>query len=351
MTNDIVKPSVELVAWTEFQVPKSVEGYVIPDDEGGSELFRQHPYQGGAEDLIEFAGRACYESWDRPNPKTATTTGYIGHILEVAHGSVLEHANATFYIRGVSRSLTHELVRHRHLSPSQLSQRYVPAEDSNIVIPPEMEGEEDMEFLLQEAMSEAVGRYNALVLTMQDKLASEGVTGTEAKKRARQAARCVLPNMTETRLALTGNARAWREVIALRSPPGRPRDSSARRHDLREAEQHLARHLPGHAARGAERRDAGRRVHQRLMALHGQVQENGHVLGSWEAVRLYPRGPIKDLSTRCQYSWSYTPAQQYSGRPQQSGKLWHRYGDGAVKLAVKVLEQVDTAQLGVYVRS
>ena len=80
----------------------------------------------GGQALAEFAGRACYESWHKPNPATATNAGYLRHILEVGHLSVLEHGSVTLYLRGVSRSLTHELVRHRHLSFSQLSQRYVP---------------------------------------------------------------------------------------------------------------------------------------------------------------------------------------------------------------------------------
>ena len=72
----------------------------------------------GGQALAEFAGRACYQSWNKPNPATATNAGYLRHILEVGHLSVLEHGTATFYLTGVSRSLTHELIRHRHFSYS-----------------------------------------------------------------------------------------------------------------------------------------------------------------------------------------------------------------------------------------
>src|SRR5215831_9423533 len=75
------------------------------------------------ERLAEIAGRVCYLSFARPRP--GGNKAYLGHILEVGHGSVLEHAVWDFIFAGVSRSLTHELVRHRHMGYSQLSQRYV----------------------------------------------------------------------------------------------------------------------------------------------------------------------------------------------------------------------------------
>ena len=89
----------------------------------------------GGQALAEFAGRACYQSWKKPNPATATNAGYLRHILEVGHLSVLEHGSVTFYLSGISRSLTHELIRHRHFSYSQLSQRYVPERDAAMVEP------------------------------------------------------------------------------------------------------------------------------------------------------------------------------------------------------------------------
>ena len=89
----------------------------------------------GGQALAEFAGRACYQSWAKPNPVTATNAGYLRHILEVGHLSVLEHGSVSFYLTGVSRSLTHELIRHRHFSYSQLSQRYVPERDAAMVEP------------------------------------------------------------------------------------------------------------------------------------------------------------------------------------------------------------------------
>lgn len=165
---------------------------------------------GGAA-LAEFAGRACYESWDKPNPKTATNAGYLAHILEVGHLSVLEHGSVTFYIQGVSRSLTHELVRHRHFSYSQLSQRYVDAADTEFILPPLAQGDEVAEDILTMALEDVRARYTELVNHWTAELPDA------KRKEIRQAARAVLPNATETKIVVTGNFRAWRHFIDLRA--------------------------------------------------------------------------------------------------------------------------------------
>lgn len=210
MTNEIVRPSVELVGYTVFRKPASLLGEYYEDDDALGVSGAQH--------LAEFAGRACYQSWSKPNPATATNEGYLAHILDVGHGSVLEHGSLSFYITGVSRSLTHELVRHRAgMAFSQLSQRYVNATDAGIVVPPELRDDENFKLILEAAMSAAVRNYKWLVDLMATKLENEGVQGTEARKRARQAARCVMPNMTETRIVVTGNLRSWRHILNLRA--------------------------------------------------------------------------------------------------------------------------------------
>src|ERR1700742_4526442 len=118
---DSASLKVQLIAKTEFLPPADVPWETDAD---------------GGQALAEVAGRACYQSWKKPNPATATSAGYLRHILEVGHLSVLEHGTVTFYLTGISRSLTHELIRHRHFSYSQLSQRYVPEGDAEIVEPP-----------------------------------------------------------------------------------------------------------------------------------------------------------------------------------------------------------------------
>jgi len=91
------------------------------------------------ERLAEFAGRLCYMS--QRNPAQRSTREYLVNILKQGHGSVLEHANYSLLIEGVSRSLTHELVRHRAgFAYSQLSQRYVDESEASFVVPPAIIG-------------------------------------------------------------------------------------------------------------------------------------------------------------------------------------------------------------------
>lgn len=129
---------------------------------------------------------------------------------------MLEHASVSFYITGISRSCTHELVRHRHFSYSQLSQRYVPEKDSRVVVPPGMEDDADLRHILTEAADSARATYTELLTKLQAKFA-EQPNAVLRRKQARQAARAVLPNATETRIVVTGNYRAWRHFIAMRA--------------------------------------------------------------------------------------------------------------------------------------
>ncbi|AOW94511.1 FAD-dependent thymidylate synthase [Rhodococcus sp. WMMA185] len=170
----------------------------------------------GGEALAEFAGRACYQSWSKPNPRTATNAGYLRHLLEVGHESVLEHGSVSFYITGISRSCTHELIRHRHFSYSQLSQRFVRENDSKVVVPPAIAGDPDLERLFTEATDASRSAYAELLAALESKLS--GTSSVPLRnKQARQAARAVLPNATETRVVVTGNYRAWRHFVSMRA--------------------------------------------------------------------------------------------------------------------------------------
>jgi thymidylate synthase (FAD) len=170
----------------------------------------------GGQALAEFAGRACYQSWKKPNPATATNAGYLRHILEVGHLSVLEHGSVTFYLSGVSRSLTHELIRHRHFSYSQLSQRYVPERDAAMVEPGVIAEDPELHAKFVAASDAAVQAYTELLEGLEKKFA-DVEHATLRRKQARQAARAVLPNATETRIVVTGNYRAWRHFVAMRA--------------------------------------------------------------------------------------------------------------------------------------
>src|SRR3954469_836471 len=192
---------VQLVAKTEFLPPADVPWDTDAD---------------GGQALAEFAGRACYQSWTKPNPVTATNAGYLRHILEVGHLSVLEHGSVSFYLTGVSRSLTHELIRHRHFSYSQLSQRYVPERDAAMVEPDVIASDPELHELFAEASAAALASYEKLLAGLEERFADEPHR-TLRRKQARQAARAVLPNATETRIVVTGNYRAWRHFIAMRA--------------------------------------------------------------------------------------------------------------------------------------
>ena len=192
---------VQLVAKTEFFPLEDVSWSTDAD---------------GGEALAEFAGRACYRSWSKPNPATATNAGYLRHILEVGHLSVLEHGSVSFYLTGVSRSLTHELIRHRHFSYSQLSQRYVPEREAAMVEPDVIAEDPELHARFLVAARASQQAYCDLLDGLEKRFADEP-KATLRRKQARQAARSVLPNATETRIVVTGNYRAWRHFIAMRA--------------------------------------------------------------------------------------------------------------------------------------
>src|SRR5882757_9897319 len=198
---DTVRLKVQLVAKTEFLPPPDVPWETDAD---------------GGQALAEFAGRACYQSWKKPNPATATNAGYLRHILEVGHLSVLEHGTVTFYLTGVSRSLTHELIRHRHFSYSQLSQRYVPERNAAMVEPDVIAADPGLHAKFLAASDAAVQAYTELLEGLEKSFA-DVEHATLRRKQARQAARALLPNATETRIVVTGNYRAWRHFIAMRA--------------------------------------------------------------------------------------------------------------------------------------
>jgi len=168
--------------------------------------------QVSAEKLAEMAGRLCYLSYGKGRK---TNREFLAHLVEVGHGSVLEHAVWSFLITGVSRSFTHELVRHRHFSYSQLSQRYVDESESPYVEPDVIAGDPGLHAVWVEAVNVARAAYDRLVAGLEEHYAGEP-DKTLRRKLARQAARSVLPNATETRIFVTGNARALRHFIEMR---------------------------------------------------------------------------------------------------------------------------------------
>ena len=157
---NIVTPKIELIAST-----------TLTNTGGGGpkieDWMRLAPDATDAECLVEEAGRGCYESWDKPNPKTARNADYINRTaFEMQHGSILEHASATFRFSGVSRAWLCEMERHRHLSWSVVSQRYVDAAKFGVVIPPAIREEENFDgwrSAWETSVKDSFDRYEAFV--------------------------------------------------------------------------------------------------------------------------------------------------------------------------------------------
>ena len=169
--------------------------------------------------VVEISARLCYMSFGRGRKDIAD---FINNLLSMGDGSVFEHVNYGFVITGVSRSLTHELVRHRAgFAYSQRSQRYVDENDSPFVVPPAIDinegSSDDAERILRDALQDASSSYGELVKALERAIPREKFPATrDWRKAVRQAARAVLPNATETKIFVTANVRAWRHFIEMR---------------------------------------------------------------------------------------------------------------------------------------
>ena len=201
----IHEPTITLLARPTFAEPSHLPVNWIGESTDG-------------ERLSEFAGRLCYMS--QRNPASRSTREYIENIKRQGHGSVLEHATYSLLLEGVSRSLTHELVRHRAgFAYSQLSQRYVDESEANFVVPPAIIGDERLETTWREQIESAQRTYVTLVEELMKRYAWVA-DKVHRRKMAREGARGVLPNSTETKIVVTANARAWRTMLELRSSEG-----------------------------------------------------------------------------------------------------------------------------------
>ena len=170
------------------------------------------------ERLAEFAWRLCYMS--QANPAQRSTAEYLENIKKQGHGSVLEHSVYVLLIEGISRSCTHELVRHRAgFGYSQLSQRYVDESHAAFVVPPAMLGDEKLEAAW---LAQVTAAQEAYVRAVEDLMRRyEWVADKiHRRKMAREAARSLLPNATETKIVASANVRAWRTMLELRCGEG-----------------------------------------------------------------------------------------------------------------------------------
>lgn len=174
-----------------------------------------------ADVLTEFAGKSCYMSFDTALNQNLTKVGgrsnydYIQQgIIANKHGSVLEHSSVTFFLTNVSRVVTHELVRHRAGTAfSQTSGRYVRGDDVNVYLPDVL-----AEF------PETVAVFQRANMQMEDNLAElvritgiDTMTNFDLKKRLTSAFRRILGNGQSNHIVMTGNHRAWRHIIEVRT--------------------------------------------------------------------------------------------------------------------------------------
>lgn len=197
---EIVTPQVQLIGWTEFRPPDGVEWQT--DATGGAAL-------------AEFAGRSCYQAWQKNVPATASNAGYLAHVLQVGHLAVLEHASATFYLTGISRALATELTRHRHFSFSALSPRHI-ADRPQVVEPAAVAADPDLHEAFLAGVTAAEQAHRDLLAGLAHRYADTEQAGLR-RKQLRQAARTLLPGASATTLVMTGNLRAWRQLIGMRA--------------------------------------------------------------------------------------------------------------------------------------
>lgn len=217
MTVNISEPKIYLVSrpsvdWS--QVAAFLEDEGVP---GVPDSIRAGEDESAA--IAEISARLCYMSYGRGRKDISD---FINNLLSSKDGSVFEHINYGFVFTGVSRSLTHELVRHRAgFAFSQRSQRYVDETEGSFVMPPALANgngaSEDAKAIFNEAIAKASQSYLELVKALETAIPMDKFESrTDHRKAVRQAARSVLPNATETKIFVTANVRSWRHFIEMR---------------------------------------------------------------------------------------------------------------------------------------
>ncbi len=175
--------------------------------------------------LVEVSGRLCYQAWkpydgtEKTNPNVMKiregNDTYIKNIIKSGHGSVFEHVQFTFALMGVSRVLTHELVRHRAgMAYSQASLRYIRLQEFDLILP----DEEGITSHARQLMLEGRDYLRGLIAALNRELieTSENKTFTHKKKMTSWIRR-IAPIGISTNIIFTANARAMRHIIMQRT--------------------------------------------------------------------------------------------------------------------------------------
>lgn len=170
-------------------------------------------YTPDGEKLISSAAKLCYSAVGVEEIEEGLTDEkvekFLNNLISIGHESPIEHISFTFAVEGVSRTLTHQLVRHRLASYSQQSQRYVKENQFEYVIPKEIENIEEAKALFIKQMEQDQNTYDELVKIL--------VASGRTEKEAIEDARYVLPNACETKIVLTMNARSLMHFFRLRT--------------------------------------------------------------------------------------------------------------------------------------
>lgn len=178
--------------------------------------------------LIAAAAKLCYSPVGvdaiTEGLDDETTQKFIDMLMKLSHDSPLEHVSFTFAIEGVSRSLTHQLVRHRLASYSQQSQRYVKLDHFEYIVPPAIEEDPQAREVFIRVMEEDQRAYdeitNILMAKYVDEFLAQGLGEKKARsiaeKKSIEDARYVFPNACETKIVVTMNLRTLRHFFSLR---------------------------------------------------------------------------------------------------------------------------------------
>lgn len=219
-TRYLKEPGVAVIAQTHT----NLEGISPFLAEFGFKEYLNDPTQlESGEALAKFAGQLCYMALGEKRTMNENASRYFSNIKVQAHGSVLEHVSASVLIWGVSRSLTHELVRHRAGTGfSQLSQRYVDGDLLRFVERTEYQDDTELHADFEASIDAAAARYAWRAQKLIDRQEKGDAVmsadyKTDMRKRVNQAARSCLPNETETIMVFSGNVRAWRHIFEMRA--------------------------------------------------------------------------------------------------------------------------------------
>ncbi|WBW49533.1 FAD-dependent thymidylate synthase [Peptoniphilus equinus] len=170
------------------------------------------------EELIAKSAKLCYSKVGVSEIAEKMTEDdarkFLKMLMSFSHASPIEHASFTFAVEGVSRTLTHQLVRHRIASYSQQSQRYVKLDDFHYVIPPQIEANPEAKAVFIEAMDHARDAYGKITELL---MAQKGdLKKSAAEKASIEDARYVFPNACETKIVFTMNARTLLHFFEMR---------------------------------------------------------------------------------------------------------------------------------------